>query len=158
MQRNVVVLVSVALLSVAGIVAAYMFTHKPEPDPEPVDLYEHAHAAEIACLEGGGSWVPGGLGWTMICEHSEPTTAAPAVEPPSTSDGGGSGGKTIGDIAYGTAEQVVNKMFNAAEQQEFCLAVYQLGYAPALSAFRRGWDAPWPPAQQVFTEAFSRCV
>jgi hypothetical protein len=97
----------------------------------------------------------------MICEHSEPTTAPPAVEPPSTSDGGGSGGRTIGDAlngTWGTAQQVVNHTFSAAEQAKFCSIVFQVGYAPALQAFKRGYDAPYPPAEAVFTEAFSRCV
>jgi hypothetical protein len=49
MQRNgIVVLVSVALLSVAVLVAAYFFTHRPQP--EPVDRYERVHAAEIALV------------------------------------------------------------------------------------------------------------
>jgi hypothetical protein len=162
MQRNgVVVLVSVALLSVAGIVAAYFFTHKPEPEPEPVDLYEHSRAAEIACLEGGGSWVPGALGGTMTCEHSEPTTAAPPVEAPSTSDGGGSGGKTIQEVAYGTPEQAVNRMFTPAEQAQFCSLAIQAGFDAALRAWMSAWDTPGTTrsyAKEVFMEATSRCV
>ena len=50
---GIVVMVSVALLSVAILVAAYMFTHKPEPD--------QSNAARIACYEGGGTWVPASL-------------------------------------------------------------------------------------------------
>jgi hypothetical protein len=158
MQRNgVVVLVSVALLSAAGIVAAYFFTHKPEPEPGPVDLYEHSRAAEIACLEGGGSWNPNAPVWEPKCEHSEPTTAAPPVEAPSTSDGGGNGGKTIGDLAFGTPEQWVNKNINATEQAKFCLILPQVGYDAALRAWQSGWDAPYPPAKKVFNEILSRC-
>jgi hypothetical protein len=88
MQRNgVVILASVALAAVAIIVAAYFVTHKPEAEPKPVDLYKQAHAAEIACLEGGGSWVAGKNAdgqpsLSGYCEHSEPT-AAPVVASPS---------------------------------------------------------------------------
>jgi hypothetical protein len=167
MQRNgIVVLVSVALLSVAGIVAAYLFTHKPQPEPLSAGekAIQQAHEERVACLEGGGSWDPNApLRGEPSCQHSEPTTAAPAVEEPSTSDGGGSGGsggRTIGEAlngTWGTAEQVVNH-FTAAERQAFCSLVYQLGYAPALRVFERKWNAPHPPAQEVFDEAVSRCL
>ena len=53
MQRNgIVALVSVALLTVAVLVAAYFFTHRPQP--ESVDRYEHVHAAEIALVAPHG--------------------------------------------------------------------------------------------------------
>jgi hypothetical protein len=45
-RKGVVVLATVALAAVAVIVAAYFFTHKPEP--EAVDLYAHNKAAEIS--------------------------------------------------------------------------------------------------------------
>jgi hypothetical protein len=103
-QRNgIVVLFSVALLSVAGIVAAYFFTHKPEPEPGSVEQrIEQEQAAKIACLEGGGTWTPGDLGGS-ICEQSEPTQAGPVVASPSpvapaTNGGTGCFGQiTIGD-------------------------------------------------------------
>jgi hypothetical protein len=49
---GIVVLVSVALLSVAGLAAAYFFTHKSES--EPPDLIEQARAAEIAASKAAG--------------------------------------------------------------------------------------------------------
>jgi hypothetical protein len=55
MQRNgVVVLVSVALVAVAGIVAAYLFTHKPQPEPPSAgeEFIQRVHEEKVACLEG----------------------------------------------------------------------------------------------------------
>jgi hypothetical protein len=154
MQRNgIIALVSVAILSVAGIVAAYMFTHKPQPEPEPFDPYEHSRAAEIACLEGGGTWNPNAPVWEPKCEHSEPTTAAPAVEAPSTSGGGGNGGKTIGEVY---AEKWVNKNIGFAEQQTFCAGIAQLGYLAAQHAFTSGFEPKWL-GKTVFAEIYSRC-
>jgi hypothetical protein len=164
MQRNgVVVLVSVALLSVAGIVAAYFFTH--EPEPEPMSAYDRAvqqaHEAKIACIESGGNWtVPvGGTVGSGTCEHSNVEPTAPPVEAPSTSGGGGSGGKTAQELFSPTAEQIVDEIFSASEQRGFCSAVEQVGYTAALRAWKRGYDRHTnPSAEEVFIEAFSQCL
>jgi hypothetical protein len=50
---SIVVLVSVALVAMAGLVAAWLFTHKPEP--EPMTPVQHGKTPEVACLEGGGT-------------------------------------------------------------------------------------------------------
>ncbi len=51
----VVVLVGVALVAVVIIVAAYFFTHKLGASAR--DQFGRTeNAAEIACLEGGGTW------------------------------------------------------------------------------------------------------
>jgi hypothetical protein len=97
-QRTTAIVAGAAILAVAVIAAAFLFTHKPEPEPTSADPFQHARDAEIACLEGGGSWVAGknADGIRIMggyCEHSEPTSATPAGEALSTSDGGGGGGR-----------------------------------------------------------------
>jgi hypothetical protein len=165
MQRNgIVVLGSVALATVAIIVAAYLFTHKPQPEPLSAGekYIQQAHEERVACLEGGGSWDPNApLRGEPSCQHSEPTTAAPAVEPPSTSDGGGSGGKTIQELAYGTPEQYVNRQFTPAELAQFCSIAIQAGFDASLRGWMSGWHVPGTSrsyAKEVFMEAASRCV
>jgi hypothetical protein len=147
MQRNgVVLLVSAALVSVAVLVAAYFFTHKPEPS-ESDQFWEHQNAAEIACLEGGGTW--NRLGG---CQHSSVASAAPAVEAPSTSDGGGSGGGRL------TVEEYVDQTWSVAEQAGFCVAAQGLGYTAALRQWTHGNPVSYPPPKKVFVELFSRCL
>ena len=139
MQRNgILVLLSVALVSVAGIVAAYFFTHKPEPEgPSALDqATERLHEEKVACLEGGGTWHD--EAWaTVKCEHSEPATA------PSTS-GSGSSAATI-------AEQV-DATYSIAEQRAFCVSAQGLGYTTT----RRIWKAQG--TQDVFDELWARCL
>ena len=159
MQRNgIIILASVALAAVAIIVAAYIFTHKPEPEgPSAYDQsVERAHEERVACLEGGGTWDQ-----FLGCQHSSVASAAPAVEAPSTSAGGGNGGGGNGGqtIEEFVTENIVDQMLpNLAQQAKFCVGVDQLGYFTALQAFKRGYGAQTPPAQKVFAEAFSRCV
>jgi hypothetical protein len=98
-RTTVVALVSIALVSTAAIVGAYLLMHKPEPSPGE-DLQQRLNEEKTSCLEAGGTWIAGrnadGLaGMTGLCEHSEPTTAAPVVASPSSvapaEDGGGGG-------------------------------------------------------------------
>lgn len=84
-------LVSVALVSTAMLVAAYFFTHEPELKSELVDLHARARSVEIACLEGGGTWVAdtnadGARVAGGTCEHSEPTKAPRVVASASPAD------------------------------------------------------------------------
>ena len=140
MQRiGVIILASVALVAVAIIVAAYMFTHKPEP--EVPDLLQRVHQEKVACLEGGGTWEnPGGSSFGGTCKHPSVESAAPAVGTSSMS-----------------AEQIVDT-FSAADQAKFCSSANQLGFPLALSTWKSEWDAESPPAEQVFEEAYSRCI
>lgn len=157
MNRTTGIVVSVALLSVAGLVAAYLFTHKPEPEgPSVIDQsIERAHEEKVACLEGGGTWLPG----INSCQQrigQPPSTASGLTGGIVGSFGGGSGEQTIGEYL---TEQIVDQMLpNMAQQAKFCVTVDQLGYFAALQAFKRGYDAQTPSAQKVFAEAYSRCV
>jgi hypothetical protein len=144
MQRTTAFVVGAAILAVALVGAAFLFTHKPKPEPKSVgeEYAQQRHEAEVACLEGGGSWVPGEFGGTT-CEHSEPT-AAPAT----------SGGTTSGGIqtVEKTPKQIVDETYSLAEQRQFCVAAISLGYYEA----RRMWKGP--QAKAVFDELASRCV
>ena len=74
MDKNVTILVATVILAVAILGAAFMFTQKSASPsggtPSSTPLTNPLQAAEIACLEGGGTWAPdqtGGLG--LICNH-----------------------------------------------------------------------------------------
>jgi hypothetical protein len=154
MQRTTAIVVSVAILAVALIGAAFLFTHKPNPEPAPVDRLQHAKDAEIACLEGGGTWNPYAPVWEPKCEHSEPTTAAPPVEAPSTSDSGGSSTQPSR-----SAKEFVGNM-TIGEIGEFCGAVQQGGYAAGLSRVLQKGLGPstTPSAEEVYDALLSHCV
>jgi hypothetical protein len=103
MQRNgIVVLASVALAAVAIIVAAYMFTQEPQPEPLSAGekFIQQAHEERVTCLEGGGTWVRDPFVGSGTCGHSSVEPAAPAVEAPSTSDGENAQGLPSGSPKY----------------------------------------------------------
>ena len=123
-RTTAIALVSVALVSTAAVVGAYFVTHKTEPS-QGKDLQQRLHEEKIACLDGGGTWTAdrnadGLAGKTGLCEHSEPTTAAPVVASPSSvapaEDGGGSGNAVcflIFEDDCSTARNVRSQVFKA---------------------------------------------
>lgn len=49
MDKNASIIIGAAILAVAIVAAAFMFTHKPADKPD--------NSAQVACLQGGGNWV-----------------------------------------------------------------------------------------------------
>lgn len=121
-RTTAIALVSVALVSTAAVVAVYFVTHKIESSQRK-DLQQRLYEEKIACLDGGGTWTAGrnadGLAdMTGLCEHSEPTTAAPVVASPSSvapaeEDGGGGNAACflIFEDACSTARNVRSQVY-----------------------------------------------
>jgi len=69
MEKSVAIIIGATILALAIVAAAFMFTHKSSSPAPPGASAVSGLTPEIACLQGGGTWMNKQFPGMEYCQH-----------------------------------------------------------------------------------------